>query len=312
MAQKNVKPDWFYDVDSVFPKEDFIAEIGAGKTEEEAQSYALAAIARRFNVSVKNSVTATYDAIEEGEKLTEIRHLVNNVDLKSSVDLCSVEATQPFFDKKEKKYYLVVYIKRDSAFLLYEPVLKQKQTVFMEFFNKAQNSTEPFEKYEWYKNAWDSSFDYLEALSFAQIFCGKTELSYEKDRNILALIPALIKYTAKECTVSVTADMDYKNHVKQAVSEVFSNLGFTVVKVDSSKKYTAEILINEHLENSGELFVLYPEIELNLIGKNKKIMYNRTYKLGKVAAYSKEKAREKAFEKIAVEIKNNLSAELGL
>lgn len=291
-------PDWLPEPEAAFPRADYIAELGEGSSVQEAQTMAVQAIARYISTNVQANLTAlkTLDAFD----------YTNLVQLSSNVDLFGLELTEGWFSEKEDKWYAVAYINREEAWTQYVPVIDQAKREFMGFYEKAEAEDEPFIALHYLQAAYDAAYPFLAALETGRLISPEHEKEYDSYRDIIGSIPARQKEVYTNATLLLNITGDSSNTVTSCLSTVFTGLGFTV-----SKKgiYTLEAIINDNAVYEGELVMVYPSLELNLINREGRAIFTWSCALGKSAAYSLDKARQRGLAGLVDEINASVADE---
>ena len=106
-AKSNQKPDWVTNYRTIYPDAEYIVQRGRADTEETSRTEAIAQIARYFQTSVNANLKTSIQSVSSGQNVDEITTVVNDIDVMSQVELFAMENTDPYYDKKEKKWYCV-------------------------------------------------------------------------------------------------------------------------------------------------------------------------------------------------------------
>lgn len=201
LSAKPKEPDWFKDYRTVYPDSQYIAQRGRADNEQTARTEAVAQIARYFQTSVNANLKTSIQSLTSGEKITETTSVVNDVDVMSQVDLFAVEYTDPYYFKKEKKWYCVAFIEREKAWEQYKPTVENAKNEFYALCKNAEKESDSFTKCSLYGKAWQSGKNFLEKLEYARILNSKKEAAYSDDRKAVSEVPALISGEQEKCTV---------------------------------------------------------------------------------------------------------------
>lgn len=290
-------PAWMPEAEAAFPRADFIAQLGEGASEADAQTQAVQALSRYISTTVEANLTAL--------KTTDSFDYTNLIELTSHVDMYGLQLTEGWLQVDKNKWYAVAYINRDEAWEQYVPVIDQAKREFYAFYDKAEAEAEPLIAYQYLTAAWNARLPFLTALETGRLISPEHEKAYDADREIIAAIPAQQKAIYTNATLLLDVTGDSSNTVTSCLSSVFSNLGFTISKRGI---YTLEAYIDDNAETDGELTLVYPSLELILSNKDGRVIFNWSCALGKSAAYSLDKARQRGLAALTEAINADVAA----
>lgn len=293
-------PAWMPEPEAVFPKAEYIVQIGDGVSETDAQAQAVQAIGQYINTTVRSNLTAL--------KTDGSFDYSNLVQLTSNVEMFGLEITEGWYSADMNKWYAVAYINRNEAWTQYVPVIDQAKREFYAFYDKAEAEEEPFIANHYLAAAWDAGFPFLTALETGRLIDPNREKAYNGDREKIAAIPARQKEAFTNATLTLAVEEDSANTVTSCLSDVFSDLGFTVSK-KTAGAYTLDVIIEDNAVTDGEMTLVYPSLELALTNRNGRVIFSWSCALGKSAAYSLDKARQRGFAALVAEITANVPAE---
>lgn len=298
-------PNWVLNFKSVYPNSAYIAQRGSGDSAEKARTDATAQIARYFQTSVNANLSTTFSSVTNQNQVQENTKVVDEVQVTSEISLFAVETTESFYLKKEKKWYCVAFIKRETAWNQYEPQIQNAKSTFINFYEKAENEDEPFYKIKFYESALNESQNFLEKLEYGRILNPAEEKKYSADREKVSSVPAKIVQEKQNMKVAVNVADDYSNIIKNALVSAFSESGFNI---GDGGNYTCDAEIN--LDQNGENPVsITPGIEVKVKDASGKVLFTYTEKsTEKSIAYSLDNAKKKSFPKLAENIKAKIKS----
>ena len=308
--RNNSVPAWLNDWRNVYSDTQYIAQRGYGNSEETAKTDAVAQIARYFKTSVNANLKTSLQSITDGENINETTSIVNDVNVMSQVELFAVETTDPFYFKKEKKWYCIAYIERDKAWEQYKPTVDNAKTEFYSMMKNAENESDSITKIFLYKKAEDRGNKLLEKLEYARILNSKKEEMYSGDRKTVSRIPSLSVCEKEKCTVFLDVRGDYGNIITACLSNTLSDYGLKIAKNQKDSLYIAGAIIENNTEGRDP-FSVSPSLDLKIQNKKGKTVYAVQIKTEKkTLAYTLENAQKKSFPVLAEEMKNKISSEL--
>ena len=304
-------PEWVTNHRTVYPDTEYLAQRGSGKSAEAAQTDAMSQIARYFQTNVSANLSTTMQSITSGASVDERTTVVDDVRVSSEVSLFALEHTEPYYLKKEKKWYCVAYMNRATAWKQYKPQIDGALKTFLGQYENAAAEGDPFTRISRCKTAWDAGGTLLEKLEYGRIISPKDEAAYSAERDKVAQIPVIAETAKKECTVFIDAPGDYNRTIEQAVSTALSKCGLTVAKTAAGANYTASVLIDDG-ESGSEPLSIMPAVSIKITGRGGNSVYSyETAAKEKAVAYTLENAKKKAYPALAKEIEAALQKDLG-
>lgn len=310
-AKTEPPPEWVAKHRALYPDSEYLAQRGSGKSAEAAQTDAMSQIARYFQTNVSANLSTTMQSITSGASVDERMTVVDDVRVSSEVSLFALEHTEPYYFKKEKKWYCVAYMNRATAWKQYKPQIDGALKTFLGQYENAVAEGDPFTRISRCKTAWDAGGTLLEKLEYGRIISPKDEAVYSGERDKVAQIPVIAETAKKECTVFVDAPGDYNRTIEQAVSTALSKCGLTVAKTTAGANYTASVLIDDG-ESGSEPLSIMPAVSIKITGRGGNSVYSyETAAKEKAVAYTLENAKKKAYPALAKEIEDALQKDLG-
>lgn len=306
---KPSEPEWFKNWRTLYPETDYIAQRGRGDTEEQSKTDALAQIARYFQTNVNANLTTSLQSVTSGDFVSETTSIQDEVSVMSDVELFALEYTQGYYFKKEKKWYSLAFIKRENAWTQYKPKIEDAKTAFYAIYDAASKEEDLLLRCSMYKKSLESGQIFLQRLEYGRILNSEKEAEYEEDRKVISGISALIEKEKSFCTVFIEIQGDYERIVQSALTEVFKNSGFRVVRSENEAAYTCNAYIELNI-SGAEPLAIKPGIEIRIDNNQKQTIFtNQINSTEKTLAYSLEKAQKKAFPLFSEIISEELKTE---
>ena len=287
-----------------FSEETYLSQLGSGQTAEESRTDAAGALARYFRTTVDSRLATSMVSVSENSNITETVKIQNDVSVTSQVELFSLEYTEPFYSKKEKKYWCVAYLKRADAWNSYVSQIESAESVFLNFYQKAVAEPEPFFKLQYYKNAWDEGTVFLEKLEYGLLVTREHEAKFADSREKVLTIPSAMEEERKNMTIEIRIQGDFNGIVENAVAQSFSEVGFSVGK--SFCNYIALVSVSPNTVGDNPLSVT-PSVDIILSGKNGDSFYSFSCSAEEeTISYTLDTARGKSYPVLAEKIKQSL------
>ena len=227
---KPKEPEWLHNYRTIYPDAEYIVQRGRGDSEETAKTEALAQIARFFRTTVNANLQTSIKSEPKDGGTAEVTSVVNDVSVLSEVRLFVVEYTDPYYFKKEKKWYCAAFINREKAWIQYRPDVEGAKAELYAMMKNAENEGDPFSKAASYGAAFRSGKKFLEKLEYARILDSAKEEEYASDRKTVSGIPSLIFAEKEKCSLNFSVKGDYGNIISSALTKTLSENGFRTAK----------------------------------------------------------------------------------
>ena len=301
-AKTTPMPAWVTDYRSVFPDSEYLAQRGTGDSSEKAITDASGALARYFQMTVNANISTTMT-----EEKTSV---VDEVQVRSDVELFGMQFTEPYHLKKDKRWYAVAYIKRSDAWTQYKPKVDQSSRTFTGKYKKIEEEKDHFSRIALCRNAWESAMELLTKLEYARIISPKDEAAYKGDRDRIAKIPVLLDEARSNCTIYLDCPGDYNNMLTTSISAAFTKAGMTVLKNQASAKYICNVDVDNNVIGSDPLSIS-PSISIKMADQAGKAVYAYEYVTEeKTVSYTLENAKKKGYPKFVKDVEKSLSNDL--
>lgn len=302
-------PDWVQNYRKVYPDSEYLCQRGSGKSAEEAKTDATGALARYFQMNVSANLSTTMTSISSGTEIQEETSIINDVQVMSQVDFFGLEYTEPYYFKKEKKWYSVAFINRENAWNQYKPQIEMAKNTFDGLLKKVEKESDSFTKLKSLKTAWQKGKDLIEKLEYGRLISPTKESEYSSSREKFSELPVIFEETKSKCKTYIKVEGDYNRIFTTGISKVLSECGFDVVKNYDESIYIAEVEIEDN-STGGEPLAITPTVNIKIVSKNEKTVFSyEVFSNEKTVSYTLENAQKKAYPKLAEEIKAALKHE---
>ena len=307
---KPKEPEWLHNYRTFYPDSEYIVQRGRADTEETAKTEALAQIARYFKTSVNANLKTSVQSATTDSSVDESTFVVNDVDVISQVDLFAVEYTDPYYVKKEKKWYCAAFINREKAWIQYRPAVEGAKSDFYAMTRNAEREADPFSKAAAYGAAFRSGKKFLEKLEYARILNAQKEAEYAPDRESVNEVPSRIAAEKAKCSLYLNVKGDYGNIISSALTKTFSESGLRAAKSAGEANYNADVVVENNALGDDPISV-YPSLEIKITSRDGKTVYSHQTKINtKTVAYTLENAQKKSYPILAEQSEKAVSQEL--
>lgn len=301
------EPEWIVSKDACFPKSEFISNQGTGVSALESKNNAISNLASYFNTNVKSIIQGDTVLQNDVENETKVeRTLKSSVVTTTDLDLFALETTEPYFLKRENRWYCVAYINRQTAWAQYEPVIRNQRDRFYGVYNLAQNEPEPLNKIKLLNQAETLFEDFMSCFYKASVFSKElTERNYGKDLSLGSSLPSQIQHQKNLCTMYLPTD-GISSDFSAELNKIFSNIGFSVTDDGVNSFYSIETSVDYHMILDEEMMVLNPSVRITIKSKNKSL-YSYDAVIDRILSYNEVKGRKTADSELIKKINNELS-----
>ena len=295
------------DISSDFPKSDYIAQEGFGKSAKLAKTNAVNALSAYLNTEIHSKTNAESSFTETNGKLSQKKTLQTKSLITSDVVLKALQTTQPVKTGKGD-WSCTAYINRKDAWNLCEPELRKKCEAFYSLYKKADSESEPIYRLKTFSMAEKAAADFSESFLYTFLFSKElTEKAFGEAFNLTGSLSSKIESARQNCTVKLSFSASESPLIKNSVISSLSECGF---KSGSQVAfYTAIITIDYGLLDLSGVTVSNPLLTIELSGKSGTI-YSFSASGERVSGIDSKLTKTKAEEELASLINQKLSADI--
>ena len=295
-----------------FSSDKYISAEGSGNSIQEAQDSALAQISLYFDTSVQvsRSLVAEYKEIEVNGfyRSIENRDIQEKADIKSEAQFYCVQFTPAA--KSGKEYYTVAYIDRDKAYKTFRENISINTSVLESLLPIAQNSKNPFYSIPACKRGKTIADVTLTLIKNIKTISPDINEDFSESKKLTSLMRAAYQKCRDNADVSIHAIGDWNNVVRNTLSQLMEESGFTVSHSDNACSLYAEINANRE-KNAAGIF-LTPSILVQAKTADGKTVFSYTKKFDREGAPENHEdvAWRKSFAKIESDLRESFSQKL--
>ena len=301
-------PTWIYNLELDFPKENYIARLGAGNTPENARADAVGQIASFFKSEVIVETTATSNMTNTGNEVTKNQKINQKVNFVSDMTLTAIEYNLPYYDKKNKTYYIVAYINKKLGWQYIEPKIIDFRTKYDSFIELSKKAEHPVLQYKYLIKAKSASEELISTFYTGILFDSSKKKAYRELIAEIGQSPELEKLNSFSIPVYVTSHGDCEDLITIKVTEAFKELVFLPYnELKNNIKTVLKIEIDSNEKSSDEICSIYPKVSIYLSNMEEtKLFYSFQKSWGKTSNFSLLQAQKKAFRKIGEDLRNEI------
>jgi hypothetical protein len=297
-------PDWVVrGVEAVYPRNAYIAQEGRGPSREQAETDALAAIARYCETQVAVQEQSQQTVTSTGANSAR---LDSAVFVQSAVRLFALRYAAPWYNPREKTWYTVAHIDRAEAWLIYEPQVKQQADAFRAAYSAAGGEKDPLKQVFRYGLARGMRDELNAALNMARLLAPKPPAQFDDVSVALSRIDVQMESAKTASAVFVDAA---DNTLKTAASAVFADKGIPVAQTRSQAPYVCAVALEENMQKTDAGTMYTPALNIVISG-NSGPLFSYSARLERVGAQNPEVARRRAYNAAANAIQSEFVGEL--
>ena len=234
-------PEWYRQRDDYYPAENYILAEGWGQTPEKAIENATINMARIFNVkvSVEENILKRYTSISNMKEFEEYYTEYSEETAKLITDqhLVNIRFEEPVYDKKSRTYFTISYIEIIPTARILMDRMKRIQDSMEYYVRMAAGNNDPLVKYHYYSSAW--------------LFSAKNKMLQEqldvlapgigmKPIYTFAELESQKNKAAENIKFKIRVNGDSNNRIKQALSTVVNDAGFSAAEDDANVNLNAK------------------------------------------------------------------------
>lgn len=306
LSAKPKVPSWMQDVEIDYPSEQYIAELGHGATQENAENDAISRIANFFETNVETSTETTQSIIQTNDEIQKQNTLDKKAVVSSNVKLFAVSYSTPYYDKKAKTYYSVAYIDRNNAFEIFKPKIDKPAKTLSNLYDASVFEDEPLVKCKLLKQAQQYEEEFETQYLFLKTLNPEKAQDYAGIADSLSSINSEIATLILECSMKIVVENDSANSILSAAKVAFGKEGYPISDKNTKYLVTITIDLGEQEMSAGTFY--YPNVNVQVSSGNKPIAV--VGKMGsKVGAKNPDVARKRAYQQIQKMIADDIITE---
>jgi hypothetical protein len=306
------EPEWYGNMDAVYPRERFIAFQGRGSAPAEARQNALADLAAYFEQEVRKEGTASISMTEQQGAVEKTRRIEETVTVTVSRNLSAVRYAEDAWKHPATGVFVTVaYLDRDEAWKAYSPQATQAALTLADLFQGAKEEADPFTRSLLFGKAEAYMPEFIAARSFAQILHpARAEALFEEADRDLAALPKEAADARRNAAVYLDCPLDLDGLVRNAAASAFNVAGFPAAAERRGAAAVCVIQVNEGLMKRPAGTFYYPELSGVVTGRSGATVFTFTAKAESQAARDPELARRRAYTALAQAVRDTLPEQL--
>jgi len=313
-APDTPQPEWVLRINSVYPRETYLAQQGRGKTKAEAQSMGSAALSSFIQQEVSVESSRRISILTEGDVTSETRQTGEAVTVKTEESLRFVRYSEDtWFDKGTREYVIVAYIERDEAWKdFYESQSKRAAEALLALYGTAEKERDPFTSVRRYAGvrSYANGDEFGKPRSFAQvIYPSKADALFAEADAAVSALPERIKTARQAASLFIDCPADLDSLIANAAAAAFGAAGFPVAKSRGAASSVCVIRVDEG-KQSGETGTSYSPALSGTVTSSGTAVFSFTAKAARQSAVNPDVAKRRAYTALAEALKKALPEQL--
>lgn len=308
-------PSWVKKPEKEFPSSVFIRALGEGDSAKAAQSAAIAEISLFFDTKTE-VVTEAVKGIQlvsgnGGLEKRNSQSIAQVAEISSCAEFFGAQFTDSYFDKKKKKHFVLAYLNRNDAALLYKSRISALMGAVASYRAEAFSCGEPFVAERALSKAVvlaPAAERYIHAET--TIIPADTK-TYAESLGILSSLPAECSAMKKNVSFSVSVSGDGAEKfpsISTVVSSVAAKKGY-VSSASGSALYDIVVEVSASEENFEIGPFVRPSLDISIRNKSGAGVYSYSKQFPRVGAKTLDMAYTRAFVKIKQDVEENFLSE---
>ncbi len=275
-------PAWFTNSEKVFPNKLYIRATGEASTLKNAEKSATTSLTSSFKVKIKtfNIAIQNIELAEEECKNTfsNSQSVKEETEIASDAELFCIHFTDSYFDKREKKYYVMAYIEKAEIESVYKSKIDSLLFDMQKLATDAESESEKLYAVldlQRAKLLGELAKSYIEN---AIIVNPKLEEFYKQGLEKIAEISSLVDRQKRKVSFSVSCNDE--KQAKSLISGIASILqmdAFVYTKKNADYEIDVDISFREESYEAGNF--VRPNVNITISNKNGEAVasYSKSY-----------------------------------
>ncbi len=265
-------PKWLDNLEAMYPSEEFLRTIGEGSTLKQAENEAITELSQSFNTKVKvvNQAIKDYNSIvtEEKTDISKKYSFHQEAQISSKADLFCLKFSEPYFDKKQKRYFIVGYINKKNASKYYQHKIDDLMLQIKTIIDFAKKEHEPLYSILNFQKASKLTKIGSYYIDAAVIINPEDSEKYKEYAKLNSLIQGNVKAQRNRGTFMISCNDSRYNSVCVGISSILESSGFIISQTNPSYRIFVDLHFSEEEYEAGNF--VRPDICItvrNSVGK---------------------------------------------
>lgn len=293
-AGKQKTPVWLNSLETEFPKQEYIAQIGQGKTETEAKNDAVSQICLLFEANVESQIQTNITANSGNSSVTNDNSINIKTTVNTNIQLINLKYSDSYCDK-QNKIYIVAYLNRREAFDSLKSKIDIPSQKILDYTELAEKENDNLKSALYLQKAMNFSEEFFKQYQFFAVLSPNSLKNYSSAYNTALNLPSKMKKSFSECSFKFFVENDENNQIFGRIQQIFNKSGF--VSDQNNGKYTVFVKINMEKQSVSTGYNFYPEFEA-VISNNEMVISSFSQKGNKISAKNEDVACKRAYKEL--------------
>jgi hypothetical protein len=311
------RPEWYYDIDTVYPQERYIAYLGQGRTRTEAEYKARLDLAAYFEQEVRKEGMASISMTERQGSVEKTRRIEETISVTITQNLQGVRyARDAWKDPVTGEYVTVAYIDREAVWEMYRPQAQNAADTCTQLcYGAREEHTDPFTRALSFgkAEAYAAGEEFITARSFAQgLYPARAKELFEEADGVRAALLREAAEARRNASVYLECPLDFNGLIRAAAMAAFRDAGFTAAAENKGAQAVCVIEVEEGLMPRPPGTGTYYQSELSgvVTSRTGAVVFSFTVQSKVVSAIDKDMARSRAYTALAQALRETLPERL--
>jgi hypothetical protein len=297
-------PEWARALDAVYPRDQYIAQIGYGESREAARVNAAAEISLYFSREMETTISSRESLREGGGLFSVSRSLDSATFIRSQTTFFALRYSELWRNQKDNQWETVAYIDRDEAWEIFESRLSQGAHRFQSLFDEAGNEGEAIRRLLLYRKAEAAAEaeDLQAKLFFAVTLDPQKAAAFNDVRFALESLPLMINDAKQGTAVFIDCPVDFNGEVAATLTRVLGAEGFIITGDRQGAGAVCLVKVEEGLDQGESITFYTPQAAVTINGTAGKALLSFAVRGPREGAKNPDLAKRRAYAALTKEI----------
>lgn len=257
----SILPVWVETPSEQYPDRTYMAVVGEGPSQKEAEASAIESLAAIFSRRIESQTQSSLDyaSVQDKGAAKTDRRINQTISISTNMEqLIGVEIKEIWLSP-DGKYYALAVLEKNKAIAVYKGKIALNNQAIMSLIDIPAGIKNTIAEFARYKAAYTKAEENAVYLSvLLQLNSAASALSHDEK-----LLPSAIKakwlMVLKNIPIAIVVTGDKNDKVKSSFAKVFSSAGFTLSTSDTSRYSMAVTLdiSDEKIQGNNKVILRY-------------------------------------------------------
>lgn len=258
-------PKWLSSSEKVYPSARYLRAVGEGASLKQAQNAAVSALALSFNTKIKSRTEAMKNMAliqKDNDEFFSAQSFSQVVNVESDAEFLCSKFDEPYFDKKNQKFYAIAFIDRQEAFGIYKERITHLMNLIKKLYGQAASDSDTFRSVSACQKALSLSELAKLYIQNSSVLIPSESERYRDDYELMEKTAELLLQKRSHMSFSLVSNDSRCTPLENHLASLLEEKGFCIT--DKEPEYCIEIKVDfseEHMQ-AGEF--VRPSIRIQM------------------------------------------------